>query len=56
MNDLTPKRPKRPTITDQEALQFHSKGRPGKLEIIPTKPMPRSGTCRSPTRPASPCR
>jgi malate dehydrogenase (oxaloacetate-decarboxylating)(NADP+) len=32
-------RPKRPTFTDQEALQFHSKGRPGKLEIIATKPM-----------------
>ena len=32
-------RTKRPTITDQEALDFHSRGRPGKLEIIPTKPM-----------------
>jgi malate dehydrogenase (oxaloacetate-decarboxylating)(NADP+) len=31
--------PKRPTITDQEALQFHSRGRPGKLEVIATKPM-----------------
>src|ERR1700686_5421594 len=31
--------PKRPSITDQEALQFHSRGRPGKLEIAPTKPM-----------------
>src|SRR6201998_633654 len=30
---------KRPSITDQEALQFHSRGRPGKLEIIATKPM-----------------
>ncbi len=30
---------RRPTITDQEALQFHSRGRPGKLEIIATKPM-----------------
>ena len=27
------------SITDQEALQFHSRGRPGKLEIMPTKPM-----------------
>src|SRR3954454_10605061 len=27
------------TVTDQEALEFHSRGRPGKLEIIPTKPM-----------------
>ena len=33
-----PKRP-RPTFTDQEALQFHSSGRPGKLEVIATKPM-----------------
>jgi malate dehydrogenase (oxaloacetate-decarboxylating)(NADP+) len=29
----------RPTITDQEALQFHSSGRPGKLEVVATKPM-----------------
>ncbi len=29
----------RPTITDQEALLFHSQGRPGKLEVIATKPM-----------------
>jgi malate dehydrogenase (oxaloacetate-decarboxylating)(NADP+) len=29
----------RPTFTDQEALQFHSRGRPGKLEVIATKPM-----------------
>ncbi len=35
----SPNRPKRQTITDQEALQFHSKGRPGKIEIIATKPM-----------------
>jgi malate dehydrogenase (oxaloacetate-decarboxylating)(NADP+) len=27
------------TITDQEALEFHSRGRPGKLEITATKPM-----------------
>ncbi|MFK8032988.1 MAG: NADP-dependent malic enzyme [Hyphomicrobiales bacterium] len=26
-------------MTDQEALQFHQDGRPGKLEITPTKPM-----------------
>ncbi|MGI3899158.1 MAG: NADP-dependent malic enzyme [Janthinobacterium lividum] len=39
MNDTTSGRPKRRTITDQEALQFHSQGRPGKLEVIPTKPM-----------------
>ncbi len=30
---------KRPTITDQEALQFHQGGRPGKLEVVATKPM-----------------
>nr|WP_306264501.1 NADP-dependent malic enzyme [Pararhizobium sp. IMCC3301] len=26
-------------LTDQEALQFHQQGRPGKLEIVATKPM-----------------
>jgi malate dehydrogenase (oxaloacetate-decarboxylating)(NADP+) len=33
---------KRPAITDQDALDFHSGGpggRPGKLEVVPTKPM-----------------
>src|SRR5271163_2280833 len=30
---------KRPSITDQEALQFHARGRPGKLEVIASKPM-----------------
>src|SRR6201747_779269 len=29
----------RPTFTDQEALDFHSRGRPGKLEVIATKAM-----------------
>jgi malate dehydrogenase (oxaloacetate-decarboxylating)(NADP+) len=29
----------RPTFTDQEALQFHSEGKPGKLEVVATKPM-----------------
>ncbi|MDE2578213.1 MAG: NADP-dependent malic enzyme [Hyphomicrobiales bacterium] len=33
------KRAKRPTFTDREALLFHSQGRPGKLQIAPTKPM-----------------
>ena len=28
-----------PSFTDQEALLFHQQGRPGKLEITPTKPM-----------------
>jgi malate dehydrogenase (oxaloacetate-decarboxylating)(NADP+) len=32
-------RGKRTSITDQEALDFHSRGKPGKLEIVPTKPM-----------------
>ena len=27
------------SFTDQEALQFHQQGRPGKLEVTPTKPM-----------------
>jgi malate dehydrogenase (oxaloacetate-decarboxylating)(NADP+) len=30
---------KRTSITDQEALDFHRRGKPGKLEITPTKPM-----------------
>jgi malate dehydrogenase (oxaloacetate-decarboxylating)(NADP+) len=34
-----PNRQSRPTFTDQEALLFHSQGRPGKLEVIATKPM-----------------
>ncbi len=28
-----------PQVSDQEALDFHATGRPGKLEINPTKPM-----------------
>lgn len=28
-----------PTITREEALEFHSRGKPGKLEVNPTKPM-----------------
>jgi malate dehydrogenase (oxaloacetate-decarboxylating)(NADP+) len=32
-------RQSRPTFTDQEALLFHSQGRPGKLEVVATKPM-----------------
>jgi malate dehydrogenase (oxaloacetate-decarboxylating)(NADP+) len=39
MSTRTGGRGKRPTFTDQEALQFHSLGRPGKLEVIATKPM-----------------
>ncbi len=37
--DNTTGRRNRPTITDQEALAFHQVGKPGKLEIVPTKPM-----------------
>src|SRR5437870_7713539 len=29
----------RPTVTDQDAVLFHSQGRPGKLEVVATKPM-----------------
>src|SRR5215211_7355667 len=39
MNDQSPPRRIRPTFTDQEALQFHAHGRPGKLEVVATKPM-----------------
>src|SRR5215212_9991912 len=39
MNDSPPPRRSRPTFTEQEALQFHSHPRPGKLEVIATKPM-----------------
>src|SRR6202789_3115211 len=28
-----------PRVTDEEALAFHSQGRPGKLQISPTKPL-----------------
>jgi malate dehydrogenase (oxaloacetate-decarboxylating)(NADP+) len=38
---MTPKKisAKRPSFTEQEALQFHQSGKPGKLEMSPTKPM-----------------
>src|ERR1700678_363293 len=39
MNDKVEGPNTRFSITDQEALLFHSRGRPGKLEIMPTKPM-----------------
>ncbi|MFI4996330.1 MAG: malic enzyme-like NAD(P)-binding protein, partial [Hyphomicrobiales bacterium] len=45
MNDASPpsdkkvQRRSRPSYTDQEALLFHSQGRPGKIEVVPTKPM-----------------
>ncbi len=31
--------PKRPSFTEEEVLAFHSQGKPGKIEITPTKPM-----------------
>jgi malate dehydrogenase (oxaloacetate-decarboxylating)(NADP+) len=34
-----PSRTPRPTFTEQEALLFHSQGKPGKLEVVATKPM-----------------
>ena len=39
MSDQPPIKRTRPTFTDQEALLFHSEGRPGKLEIVATVPM-----------------
>ncbi|MGB8316117.1 MAG: NADP-dependent malic enzyme [Aestuariivirga sp.] len=30
---------RRSSVTDEEALEFHRQGKPGKLEITPTKPM-----------------
>jgi malate dehydrogenase (oxaloacetate-decarboxylating)(NADP+) len=39
MSSSSKGRGKRPTFTDQEALLFHSQGRPGKLEVVATKPM-----------------
>ena len=34
-----PKKYGKSNLTDQEALLFHSQGKPGKFEILPTKPM-----------------
>jgi malate dehydrogenase (oxaloacetate-decarboxylating)(NADP+) len=39
MSEAPKGRRPRPTFTDQEALDFHARGRPGKLEIAATKPM-----------------
>ena len=39
MAKLEPRPPKRAYITDQQALDFHSKPTPGKLSLQPTKPM-----------------
>ncbi|MFM8608789.1 MAG: NADP-dependent malic enzyme [Hyphomicrobiales bacterium] len=37
--DERPGKRTRPTISDKEALEFHAMGRPGKIEIVATKPM-----------------
>ncbi|HEV7255946.1 MAG TPA: NADP-dependent malic enzyme [Mesorhizobium sp.] len=39
MLDRKTKREPGPQVSPQEALDFHAQGRPGKLEITPTKPM-----------------
>ena len=39
MKKLTPRPPKKPFITDEQALKFHSHPTPGKLALKPTKPM-----------------
>ncbi|CAN7178383.1 NADP-dependent malic enzyme [Rhizobium sp. LjRoot30] len=39
MSEADKGRRTRAIVTEQEALDFHSQGRPGKLEITPTKPM-----------------
>jgi len=39
MPDMNSKQSPANGITDKEALDFHSMGRPGKLEVNPTKPM-----------------
>jgi malate dehydrogenase (oxaloacetate-decarboxylating)(NADP+) len=39
MNDTARPAKAGPSFTDKEALDFHAQGRPGKLEITPTKPM-----------------
>ncbi len=39
MSETPRKAARRSSVTDEEALQFHQRGKPGKLEITPTKPM-----------------
>jgi malate dehydrogenase (oxaloacetate-decarboxylating)(NADP+) len=39
MTETRPPAQERPVFTDKEALLFHSRGRPGKLAIVATKPM-----------------
>ncbi|GLQ20958.1 NADP-dependent malic enzyme [Algimonas porphyrae] len=39
MKKLTPRPPKKPFITDEQALRFHAEPTPGKISMLPTKPM-----------------
>ena len=39
MTETRPPAQERQIVTDKEALLFHSRGRPGKLAVIATKPM-----------------
>jgi len=39
MSKNKPRSGERPVFTDKEALLFHSRGRPGKLAVVATKPM-----------------
>jgi malate dehydrogenase (oxaloacetate-decarboxylating)(NADP+) len=39
MTDKKLPRLTRPSFTDQEALAFHQQGKPGKIEVVATKPM-----------------
>jgi len=39
VSQFEPKKNARPVFTDKEALEFHTRGKPGKLEMVPTKPM-----------------
>ncbi len=39
MTELKPPAQERQVFTDKEALLFHSRGRPGKLAVVATKPM-----------------
>ena len=36
---LTKRAPKKPFITDEQALRFHAEPTPGKISMLPTKPM-----------------
>ena len=45
---------KRPSFTQEEALAFHAGGKPGKIEITPTKPMATQRDLASPIRRAWP--